>query len=56
VLALYSATLGSGATCGAFVGGAVGESFGARWILIAGCLSCMIVPSVSAGLFARRGR
>jgi MFS family permease len=56
VLALYSATLGSGATVGAFLGGAVGESFGARWILIAGCLSCIIVPSISAGLFIRYGR
>lgn len=53
VLALYSATLGSGATFGAFVGGAVGESLGARWILIIGSLSCLIVPSISAGLFMR---
>jgi hypothetical protein len=42
-----------GATFGAFVGGAVGESFGARWILITGCL---IVPSTSYGLFVRYGR
>jgi MFS family permease len=53
VLALYSAMLGSGATFGAFVGGAVGESLGARWILITGSLSCLIVPWISAGLFMR---
>lgn len=56
VLALHSATLGSGATFGAFVGGTVGESFGARWILITGCLSCLIVPSISAELFMRYRR
>jgi len=53
VLALYSATLGSGATLGAFVGGAVGDTFGARWILILGCVSCVIVPAIAAGLFMR---
>ena len=56
VLSLYSAMLGVGATVGAFLSGAIADAFGPRWILLAGCLSCVILPSISAGLYlwARR--
>lgn len=53
VLSLYSAMLGAGATVGAFLNGVIADSLGPRWILLIGCLTCVILPSICAALYLR---
>lgn len=54
VMALYMVVFFGGTPLGAPIVGAIGETFGARWTLLAGGLVTRVAPLVLAALLARR--